>query len=42
MRGFGRNAIDFAAVAGRKDERFVENAAGAKFFGGLASLIVGE
>ncbi len=41
-RGFGRNAIDFAAIAGGKDQRFVENAAGAEFFSGLTGLIVGE
>jgi len=35
---FGRNAVDFAAVAGGEDERFFEEAAGAEFVGGAASL----
>jgi len=35
---FGRHAVDFAAVAGGEDERFFEEAAGAEFVGGAASL----
>src|SRR5579862_4685472 len=42
MGGFGRNAVNFAAVAGGEDQRFVEDAAGAELFGGLASLLGGE
>ena len=41
-RGFWRDAVDFAAIAGREDQRFVENAARAKLFRGLAGLVVGE
>jgi len=40
--GFGRDAVDFAAVAGGEDERFFEEAAGAKLVGGAASLLGGE
>jgi len=40
--GFGRNAVDFAAVAGGEDERLFEEAAGAEFVGGAASLFGGE
>jgi hypothetical protein len=39
---FGRDAVDFAAVAGGEDERFFKEAAGAKFVGGAASLFGGE
>ena len=42
VRGFRRNAVNFAAIAGGEDQRFVQNAAGAKFFGGLAGLFGGE
>jgi hypothetical protein len=42
VRSFGRNAVDFAAVAGGEDERFFEEAAGAEFVGGAASLFGGE
>ena len=42
MRGFGRNAVDFAAIAGGEDERFFEDAAGAEFVGGAARLFGGE
>jgi len=40
--GFGRDTIDFAAVAGGEDERFFEEAAGAEFVGGAAGLFGGE
>jgi hypothetical protein len=40
--GFGRDAVDFAAVAGGEDERFFEEAAGAEFVGGAASLFGSE
>jgi hypothetical protein len=39
---FGRDAVDFAAVAGGEDERFFEEAAGAEFVAGAASLLGGE
>jgi len=38
----GRHAVDFAAIAGGEDERFFEEAAGAEFVGGAASLFGGE
>ena len=41
-RGFGRHAVHFAAIARGEDESFKENAARAKFFGGLSRLVVGE
>jgi hypothetical protein len=41
-RGFGRDAVHFAAIARGEDESFMENAASAKFFGGLSRLVVGE
>jgi hypothetical protein len=40
--GFGRDAVNLAAVASREDERFFEKAAGAEFVGGSASLFGGE
>jgi hypothetical protein len=40
--GFWRDAVDFAAVAGGKDQGFFEEAAGAKLVGGAASLVGGE
>ena len=39
---FGRDAVDFAAIAGGEDERFVKNAAGAEFVGGATRLVRGE
>ena len=42
VRGLGRDAVDFAAIAGGEDERFIENAAGAEFVGGAAGLFGGE
>jgi hypothetical protein len=42
MDSFGRNAVNFAAVAGGEDERFFEEAAGAEFVGGAAGLFGGE
>ena len=42
LRGLGRNAVDFAAIAGGEDERFFEDAAGAEFVGGTARLLGGE
>ena len=41
-RGFRGDPVNFAAIAGGENERFVENAARAKLFSGLAGLIVGE
>jgi hypothetical protein len=40
--GFGRDAVDLAAVAGGEDERFFEEATGAEFIGGATSLFGGE
>jgi hypothetical protein len=40
--GFGRNAVNLAAIAGGKNQRFVKNSARAKLFGGLPGLVVGE
>jgi hypothetical protein len=40
--GFGRDAIDFAAITGGEDQRFFEEAAGAELVGGAASLLGGE
>ena len=42
VAGFGRNAVDFTAIAGGEDQGFFEEAAGAKFVGGAASLVGGE
>ena len=42
MAGFGRNAVDFAAIASGEDKRFFEKAARAEFVGGAASLVGGE
>jgi len=42
VRSFGRNAVTLAAVAGGEDERFFEEAAGAEFVRGAASLFGGE
>jgi hypothetical protein len=42
VAGFGRNAVDFAAIAGGKDQRFFEEAAGAEFVGGAAGLVGSE
>ena len=42
VAGFGRDAVDFTAIAGGEDQGFFEEAAGAKFVGGAASLIGGE
>ena len=42
VRGFGRDAVDFTAIAGGEDERFVENATGTEFVGGAARLLGGE
>ena len=41
-RGFGRDAVHLAAIARGEDESFMENAARAKFLGGLSRLVVGE
>jgi hypothetical protein len=40
--GFGRDAVDFAAIAGGKDQGLFEEASGAEFVGGAASLLGGE
>jgi hypothetical protein len=40
--GFGRDAVDFAAVAGGENEGFFEEAARAEFVGGAAGLLGGE
>jgi hypothetical protein len=40
--GFGRDAVNFAAIAGGEDERFFEDAASAEFVGGAARLFGGE
>jgi hypothetical protein len=42
VRGFGRHAVDFAAVAGGEHEGFFEKAAGAEFVGGAARLFGSE
>ena len=42
MGGFGRNAVDFAAIAGGEDQRFLEDAARAQLVGGAAGLVGGE
>jgi len=42
VAGFGRDAVDFTAIAGGEDQGFFEEAAGAKFVGGAASLVGGE
>src|SRR5258705_13277043 len=42
VTGFGRDAVDFAAIAGGEDQGFFEETAGAKFVGGAASLVGGE
>jgi len=42
VAGFGRDAVDFAAIAGGKDQRFFEEAAGAKFVGSAAGLVGSE
>jgi len=42
VRGFGRDAVDFAAIAGGEDQGFFEEAAGAELVGGAASLLGGE
>ena len=42
VRCLRRDSVDFAAVAGGEDERFFEEAAGAEFVGGAASLFGGE
>jgi hypothetical protein len=42
VRSFGRDAVDFAAVARGEDERFFEEAAGAEFVGGAERLFGGE
>ena len=42
VRRFGRNAVDFAAIAGGEDQRFFEDAAGAEFVSGAARLFGGE
>ena len=39
---FGRDTVDFAAIAGGKDQRFFEEAAGAKFVGSAAGLVGSE
>jgi hypothetical protein len=39
---FGWDAVNLAAVAGGEDERFFEQAAGAEFVRGAASLFGGE
>src|SRR5260221_5575566 len=40
--GFGRDAVEFAAIAGGEDEGFFEEAAGAEFRSGAPSLVGGE
>jgi hypothetical protein len=40
--GFGRDPVDFAAIAGGEDQGFFEEAAGAEFVGGAAGLVGGE
>jgi hypothetical protein len=40
--GFGGYAVEFAAIAGGENERFFEEATGAKFRGGAPSLVGGE
>jgi hypothetical protein len=42
VRGFGRDAVDFAAIAGGEDQGFFQEAAGAELVGGAASLLGGE
>ena len=42
VAGFGRDTIDFAAIAGGEDQGFFEEAARAKFVGGAAGLVGGE
>jgi len=42
VAGFGRDAVDFAAIAGGKDQGFFEEAAGAEFVGGAAGLVGSE
>jgi hypothetical protein len=40
--GFRRDSVEFAAIAGGKNEGFFEEAAGAEFSGGASSLVGGE
>jgi hypothetical protein len=40
--GFGRDAVDFATIAGGEDEGFFEEASRAEFVGGAAGLFGGE
>jgi hypothetical protein len=42
VAGFGRDAVDFTAIAGGEDQGFFEEAAGAKFVGGAAGLVGSE
>jgi len=42
VAGFGRDTVDFTAIAGGEDQGFFEEAAGAKFVGGAASLVGSE
>jgi hypothetical protein len=42
VRGFRRDAVDFAAIAGGEDQGFFEEAAGTELVGGAASLLGGE
>src|SRR5215470_7726627 len=42
VRSFRRDPVHLAAVAGRKHQRFLENAPRAKLFGSAASLLDGE
>jgi hypothetical protein len=42
VAGFGRDPVDFTAIAGGEDQGFFEEATGAEFVGGAASLVGGE
>jgi hypothetical protein len=42
VAGLGRDAVDFAAVAGGEDQGFFQEAAGAELVGGAAGLFGGE
>jgi hypothetical protein len=42
MGGFGRDAVDFAAIAGGEDEGFFEESTRAEFIGSAAGLFGGK
>src|SRR5207237_5611426 len=42
VRSFRRHAVHFAAIAGGKHQRFLENALGAKLFGSAPGLLGGK